>query len=83
MIILLYYKGENEAFRKYHSSCEVVVNPDTNKVDIIENDKVVDSFELVKKCSPIWTDETKFCSEIMVKIIVQPIKEKTKELVLT
>mgnify|MGYP000480564065 CR=1 FL=1 len=72
MIILLYKPGAPDAFAKYDSSCEVRIVEDV--VYVYRDEEIVERFRLSKKCNPVWTDETKVVSEIMVKIIVEPIE---------
>lgn len=75
MRILLYKPDSLEgSFRSYGSPQDVLI--DGEKVNIIKNGFIVESFKLVKACNPSWTDETKPLKEVLVKIIVEPLKIK-------
>lgn len=75
MRILLYKPDSVEgAFREYHYPQDVII--DNDKVNILKNGFIEESFRLVKKCSPVWTDETKWPQEVLVKIIVEPLRIK-------
>ena len=79
MIIQLYYPGRSDCFRVYHNQQDVIVDPEVNEVRILKNGFLDEKFTLVKKCSPVWTDETKCCNEVLVKLVVYPIEVKISQ----
>lgn len=72
MIILLYRPDAESAFAKYDSSCMVNIIGGRVYIRAVSGDQF--TYDLVKKCAPVWTDDTKVVSEIMVKLIVNPIE---------
>lgn len=82
MKILLYKPNADTAFRKFENPCEVSIPKGNNEVRIIDSNKIdqnnnpiiLGKYKLIKKYDPVWTDNTKMYTEIMVKIIVEEIK---------
>ena len=64
----------------YQNSCEVSVPSDSDEVHIIDSkveaSPVIKKYRLIHKAEPVWTDETKSDSEIMVKLIVEELATK-------
>jgi hypothetical protein len=75
--ILLYKPGAATAFRMYNSCHEVIIPKDGQTVNIMQvtasASVLVETFALVIRGEPMWTDDTKENTEIMVKLTVEEL----------
>lgn len=82
MKILLYRPGSPTAFRLFDNPCEVII-PKGSKIVYIVNpgieldgqSPIVAEYNLIRRPDPMWTDDTKVNTEVMVKLTVEDIED--------